>query len=325
MEASDRAQVAEWKRTLWDEDDGTDDDETVFVWESETGVLGGFVSVSLRPWAEGCVGAPVPYVEGWYVTENLRRQGIGRALIQKAEAWAQERGFAELGSDVRLDNPISFEAHERLGFVPTEQLQFFRKSLRPAESGTSVRVEDHTGSTAELTPSPMFALVLTGPPGAGKTAVLEALTDALSAEDVRHATVEVEALTSVHPPLSDEQWPAPAEAICELYRRFGYELLLVTVTVESDAHLRSALAAIGADEHVVVRLHAEPATLRQRIIDREPDTFTELDELVAAAARLSPVIASLDGIALALSTEGERPAAVAERIRDAWPAKLRPD
>ena len=84
------------------------------------------------------------------------------------------------------------------------------------------------------------------------------------------------------------------------------------------------LAAIGADEHVVVRLHADPSTLRQRIIDREPDTFTELDELVAAAARLSPVIAGLHGIALALSTEGERPAAVAERIRDAWPAKLRP-
>lgn len=170
----------------------------------------------------------------------------------------------------------------------------------------------------------MFALVLTGPPGAGKTAVLEALTDALSVEGVRHATVEVEALTSAHPPLDDEQWPAPVEAVCGLYRRFGYELLLVTVTVESDADLRAVLAAIGADEHVVVRLHAEPSTLRQRIVDREPDIFTELDELVAAAARLSPVIAGLHGIALALSTEGERPAAVAERIRDAWPAKLRP-
>ena len=170
----------------------------------------------------------------------------------------------------------------------------------------------------------MFALVLTGPPGAGKTAVLEALSDALSAEDVRHATIEVEALTSAHPPLDDEQWPAPVQAICGLYRRFGYELLLVTATVESDADLRGVLAAIGADEHVVVRLHAEPSTLRQRIIDREPDTFTELDELVAAAGRLSPLIAGLHGIALALSTEGQPPGAVADRIRDAWPTKLRP-
>jgi hypothetical protein len=85
------------------------------------------------------------------------------------------------------------------------------------------------------------------------------------------------------------------------------------------------LAAIGADEHVAVRRHAEPATMRQRIIDREPDTFTELDELVAAAARMSQVLAGLDGIARALSPKGEPPAAVADRIRDAWPAKLRPD
>lgn len=169
----------------------------------------------------------------------------------------------------------------------------------------------------------MFALVLTGPPGAGKTSVLEALTDALSAEDVRHATIEVEALTSAHPPLDDDHWPRPVEAICGLYRRLGYDLLLVTATVGSDGDLRGVLDAIGADEHVVVRLEAEPATLRRRIIDREPDTFTELDRLAAAAARLSHVSAGLDGVALALSTEGERPAAVAERIRDAWPAKLR--
>ena len=170
----------------------------------------------------------------------------------------------------------------------------------------------------------MFALVLTGPPGAGKTAVLEALSDALTAEGARHAAVEVEALTAAHPPLGDDQWPAPVEAICGLYRRFGYELLLVTATVESDSDLRAVIAAIGADEQVVVRLEAEPETLRRRIIDREPDTFTELDQLVAAAARLSPVIAGLQGIALALSTEGERPATVAARIRDAWPAQLRP-
>jgi dephospho-CoA kinase len=42
-------------------------------------------------------------------------------------------------------------------------------------------------------------------------------------------------------------------------------------------------------------------------------------------ARLSPVIAGLDEVALSLTTEGDRPAAVAERIRDAWPANLRPD
>ena len=106
-------------------------------------------------------------------------------------------------------------------------------------------------------------------------------------------------------------------AICGLYRRFGYELLLVTVSVESEGDLRGVLGAIGAEEHVVVRLEAEPETLRRRITQREPDTFTELDELVAASAHLSPVIAGLAG-SRSRSTEGERPAVVAERIRAAW-------
>jgi hypothetical protein len=163
----------------------------------------------------------------------------------------------------------------------------------------------------------VFALVISGPPGAGKTAVLEALTDALVAADIRHAVIEAEALTSAHPPLDDVQWPMPVEAVCGLYRRFGHGLLLVTVTLESDEHMRAVLAAIGADEHAVVRLEAEPATLRARIVEREPDSFTQLEQLVAASARLRPVIAGLDGVALALSTEGRRPEAVAERIRDA--------
>ncbi len=171
----------------------------------------------------------------------------------------------------------------------------------------------------------MFAFVLTGPPGAGKTAVLEALSDELTAEDVRHATVEVEAITSAHPPLGDDQWAMPVEAICGLYRRFGYDLLLISATVERAEDLRNLVAAIAADAHVVVRLHAEPETLRRRIIEREPETFTELDELVAASARLAPVIAGLDGIALALSTDSRRPAEVAADIRDAFPAELRPE
>jgi broad-specificity NMP kinase len=169
----------------------------------------------------------------------------------------------------------------------------------------------------------VFAVVITGPPGVGKTSVMEALTDALTGEDVQHAVIEVEALTSAHPPLDDEQWVMPVKAICALYRRFGYGVLLVAATVESAEDLRNLVAAVAADEHVVVRLEAEPETLRQRIIDREPETFSALDELVAASARLGPVIAGLDAITLAVSTEGRRPAEVAAEIRDAFPFALR--
>ncbi|MGH2741713.1 MAG: hypothetical protein ACRDN8_04340 [Thermoleophilaceae bacterium] len=161
----------------------------------------------------------------------------------------------------------------------------------------------------------MFALVMTGPPGAGETEVLAALSDALVTDEIRHVTVEVEALTSAYPALADDQWNAPVHAVCGLYRQFGYELLLITATVESQHDLDAVLAAIDADEHALVRLEAEPATLRRRIIEREPDGWPGLDQLLTAADRLVPVIAGLDGIALAVRTEGDRAPAVAERIR----------
>ena len=169
----------------------------------------------------------------------------------------------------------------------------------------------------------MFALVLTGPPGAGKSSVLEALSDALVDDDIPHATVETEALTATHPPLDDAQWLAHIEAACRLHREQGQRLLLVATTVESHADLRGVLDAVGAREHVVVRLEAEPETLARRIVEREPEGWSGLDQLVAASARLGPVIGGLDGIDLALTTEAARPSEVAARIRDAFAVALR--
>jgi adenylate kinase family enzyme len=169
----------------------------------------------------------------------------------------------------------------------------------------------------------MFALVITGPPGAGKTSVAEALSDLLVRDDVRHALIETEALTATHPPLDDERWFEHVRAACALHRQDGYELLLVVATVESASDLRAQLDAVGADEHAVVRLEAAAATLQARIIAREPAGWSGLDQLVATTARLAPVIAGLDGIALSLSTDEQRPEAVAQRIRDAFPDPLR--
>jgi aminoglycoside 6'-N-acetyltransferase I len=78
----------------------------------------------------GCDSAPVPYIEGWWVAPELRRAGVGRALVGAVEQWCKEQGFDELGSDVELDNDVSLRAHAALGFEPTLRLQFFRKRLR---------------------------------------------------------------------------------------------------------------------------------------------------------------------------------------------------
>lgn len=91
--------------------------------------LGGFLEAGTRKYAEDAETSPVGYIEGWYVDPDLRGQGIGRALMQAAEDWARSIGLTEMGSDTWLDNEISIQAHEKLGYRETERLVHFLKRL----------------------------------------------------------------------------------------------------------------------------------------------------------------------------------------------------
>jgi energy-coupling factor transporter ATP-binding protein EcfA2 len=172
------------------------------------------------------------------------------------------------------------------------------------------------------TPSAV-AVVLTGPPGAGKSAVLTALADALSDDDIPHAAVELEALMWTHPALSGEQWTRHVQAVCALHREAGHELLLIAQTLETDGDMAQLRQAVGAAEYLLVRLEASPATLAARIIDREPESWSGLPELVEHAQQLAASMPALRGVNLVLNTDGQRPETVAQRIREAHPGRLR--
>lgn len=101
----------------------------VFVVTRSGGGLGGFIELSIRDRVDGSLSPRVAYVEGWYVDPDLRGQGIGRALIAQAEAWARSNNFAELASDAELDNESSIRAHAALGFRETFRLVHFLKPL----------------------------------------------------------------------------------------------------------------------------------------------------------------------------------------------------
>jgi len=100
----------------------------VFV-EDECNTIAGFLELGLRSVAEGCTSSPTPYVEGWYVEHDRQRRGIGRALMQAAEAWSRAKGYTELGSDTEVTNTLSQEVHKALGFTEQETLVVFRKDL----------------------------------------------------------------------------------------------------------------------------------------------------------------------------------------------------
>jgi len=89
----------------------------------------GFAELSIRNCAEGCETDRVGYLEGWYVVPDARRKGVGRALVEAAEAWARAQGCTEFGSDTEIDNAVSAAAHHALGFTETERLRTFRKPL----------------------------------------------------------------------------------------------------------------------------------------------------------------------------------------------------
>jgi aminoglycoside 6'-N-acetyltransferase I len=105
-------------------------DRVVFVAVREEGGLAGFAEVGLRSVADGCDTSPVGYLEGWYVADDMRRQGIGAALVKAAEVWARRLGCVEFASDVELHNDGSQRAHDALGFEQVSRVVTYRKRLR---------------------------------------------------------------------------------------------------------------------------------------------------------------------------------------------------
>ena len=105
------------------------DEQPVFILLREDDTAGGFLEGGTRKYADGCETSPVGYIEGWYVDEDLRRHGAGRALVNAMEAWARERGLLEMGSDTWLNHEVSINAHQHLGYEVMERLVHFAKKL----------------------------------------------------------------------------------------------------------------------------------------------------------------------------------------------------
>jgi aminoglycoside 6'-N-acetyltransferase I len=102
----------------------------ILVAETSDRRLVGFLEANLRSHADGCnPTCPVGYVEGWYVADRCRRQGVGRNLLSAAEDWARTQGCVEMASDTWLDNEASQRAHEALGYQVVDRCVHYRKSL----------------------------------------------------------------------------------------------------------------------------------------------------------------------------------------------------
>ena len=90
----------------------------------------GFAQCQLRcDYVEGTDSSPVGYLEGIYVAEEYRKQGVARELLTACESWAKTKGCMEFASDCELDNAQSLQFHLNVGFEEVNRIICFTKKL----------------------------------------------------------------------------------------------------------------------------------------------------------------------------------------------------
>jgi aminoglycoside 6'-N-acetyltransferase I len=90
----------------------------------------GFAQCQLRhDYVEGTDSSPVGYLEGIFVAEDRRHQGIAKALLAACEGWARDQGCAEFASDCELSNVDSLRFHLKVGFLEAGRVICFTKKL----------------------------------------------------------------------------------------------------------------------------------------------------------------------------------------------------
>lgn len=105
-------------------------DAITFLARDGQGRVIGFAEATLRrDYVNGCTTSPVGFLEGIYVREASRKQGVARTLVKAVEDWARGHGCCELASDAWIDDSNSHRMHKALGFSETERVVYFRKAL----------------------------------------------------------------------------------------------------------------------------------------------------------------------------------------------------
>jgi ribosomal protein S18 acetylase RimI-like enzyme len=96
-------------------------------------------------WARIDENAPeIAHLYQMWVAPTWRRQGVGRALLDAAVAWAQIAGAHTLELNVTSDNNEAIRLYERVGFSPFGEL----KPLRLGSQIQSRTMQRSLGSTS---------------------------------------------------------------------------------------------------------------------------------------------------------------------------------
>jgi aminoglycoside 6'-N-acetyltransferase I len=107
--------------------------------------LVGFLELSIRSGADSGL-ARIARVDGWYVAPEARRLGVGRALLQAAEAWAGHNRCGALESEGEWLDLAAQRAYAAAGYSATATIVRFHKVIASSRH-PEVSEADPFGST----------------------------------------------------------------------------------------------------------------------------------------------------------------------------------
>ena len=116
-------------------------------------------------------------------------------------------------------------------------------------------------------------LVLTGSMGTGKTTTMAEASDLLTARNVRHAAVDLDALAVAHTGADHDLMLRNLASVCANFEASGITRLLIAAAVESRDELARLQCATNARTVVVCRLRAPMAIMEDRVAARERGIF----------------------------------------------------
>ena len=100
-----------------------------------TVTVNGAFDANLKPWARATpwfYRADVAHLHQFAVVPGAQGTGVGRSLLQAAEAWAQSRGHRAIALDTALPALHLQQRYQRAGYAEVAQVQWGGKTYRSA-------------------------------------------------------------------------------------------------------------------------------------------------------------------------------------------------
>ncbi len=102
-------------------------DSTFFIAEDESGKPAGFIHLQTQ--TDHFTGRNHGYISDLAVDKSFEGQGVGSALMEKAEEWAAQKGYRLLTLYVFANNKRARSLYEKSGFH--QELAKYAKAIKP--------------------------------------------------------------------------------------------------------------------------------------------------------------------------------------------------